>query len=123
MASTPQSNFSQPNQDKDAMKNFSGMYAKDICGAISGWDRIRFRGTIRWQASLSGLNSYLGTRRILLKDFGQWAESVTAKVRSVCSAQADELGIATVYLRSASIDKEAYARPIMKERGISTGDI
>ena len=105
------------------MKNFLEMYAKDVCGAISGWDRIRFRGTIRWLASLAGLGSYLGTRGILLKDFGKWAESVTAKVRSVCSARADELGIPTVYLRSAAIDKEAYARQIMKERGLVTGDI
>ena len=56
------------------MKEFMGMYAKSICGAISGWDRIRFRGTIRWLASTQGLNSYLGTRRILLKDFGKWAK-------------------------------------------------
>lgn len=105
------------------MKEFMGMYAKSICGAISGWDRIRFRGTIRWLASTQGLNSYLGTRRILLKDFGKWAESVTARVRAICSAQAEALGIPTIYLRSAAIDKEAYARQIMEERGVSTGDI
>ena len=33
------------------MKNFMGMYTEKTCGAISGWDRIRFRGTIRWLAN------------------------------------------------------------------------
>ena len=59
------------------MKNFEQIYTHSIKGAISGWDRIRFRGTIRWLANTSGMNSYLGSRHILLKDFGKWAESVT----------------------------------------------
>jgi len=29
------------------MIEFIKMYAKSIVGAISGWDRIRFRGTMR----------------------------------------------------------------------------
>jgi DNA-binding MarR family transcriptional regulator len=105
------------------MKNFMEMYAKNICGAISGWDRIRFRGTIRWLANTSGINSYLSTRNILLKDFGKWAESITAKVRSMCADQAKQLDIPMIYLPSASIDKEAYARQIMAERNIETGPV
>lgn len=97
------------------------MYAKSICGAISGWDRIRFRGTIRWLANTSGINSYLSARGILLKDFGNWAESITAKVRSMCADQAKQLDIPMIYLPSASIDKEAYARRIMSERKVNTG--
>lgn len=105
------------------MKNLMGMYAKSICGAISGWDRIRFRGTIRWLANTNGINSYLSTRHILLKDFGTWAESITAKVRSRCAEQAKHLDIPMIYLPSASIDKEAYARKIMDERKVDTGPI
>jgi hypothetical protein len=105
------------------MKNFMGIYAKSIVGAISGWDRIRFRGTIRWLANTAGINSYLSTRGILLKDFGKWAESITAKIRSRCAAQAEELGIPLIYLSSASIDKEAYAREIMAGSKIETGPI
>lgn len=105
------------------MKNFMGMYAKSIAGAISGWDRIRFRGTIRWLANTAGINSYLSTRNILLKDFGTWAESVTAKVRSLCATQAETLGIPMIYLPSASIDKESLARKVMAERKVETGPI
>ena len=105
------------------MKEFMGMYAKNICGAINGWDRLRFRGTIRWLANTSGLNSYLSTRHILLKDFGKWAESITAQIRSRCAQQAQDLDIPMIYLPSASIDKEARARQIMAERKVETGPI
>lgn len=105
------------------MKSFMKMYDKNISGTISGWDRLRFRGTIRWLANTSGFNSYLKARGILLKNFADWAESITKKVRAICSVQADAMGIPMIYLQSASVDKEAYARQIMKERGVTTGDI
>lgn len=105
------------------MKKFTELYAKSLNGVISGWDRIRFRGTIRWLASTSGINSYLGTKGILLKDFGGWFNSITAKVRASCEAQASQLGIPIIYLERGAINKEAYARQIMAERGITTGDI
>jgi len=92
-------------------------------GVISGWDRVRFRGTIRWLASTRGLNTYLGTHHILLKDFGRWAEGITQRIRAACAEQAKRLGIPTVYLRSSGVDKEALARRIAAERGVTEGDI
>ncbi len=118
---------SHPSQNstnwEDAMKKFMELYAKSVNGAISGWDRIRFRGTIRWLASTSGINSYLGTRGILLKDFQKWAEPITDRVRESCKTQAKQLNIEITYLPSAAVDKEAYARRIMAKRGVTTGDI
>lgn len=105
------------------MKNFLKVYNKSVCGAISGWDRIRFRGTIRWLAHTSGINTYLNVNNILLKNFGAFSESITKQVVAMCSAQAEVLDIPMIYLSSAGTDKEAYARRIMKERNIKTGDI
>lgn len=105
------------------MLEFMKLYNKKVTGAISGWDRIRFRGTIRWLSSTRGINTYLHTCRILLKDFGQWANGITEKVRDMCANQAKELDIPMIYLRSAAINKEDYARRVMQERGIATGDI
>ena len=45
------------------------LYQKKIMGAISGLDRIRFRGTLRWLANKSGLSTFMSHRHILLKDF------------------------------------------------------
>jgi len=105
------------------MIEFMKLYGKSIVGAISGWDRIRFRGTLRWLASTRGINTYLSSRSILLKEFGTWAESVTAKVREICVNQAQRLGIEMIYLRSSAVDKESLARRIMQERGVMTGSI
>ena len=105
------------------MKSFMQKNHKDILGAIAGWDRLRFRGTIRWLANTSGINSYIIQQGILIKHFSKWAESITRKVRSMCEAQAKSLDIPVIYLRSSSVDKEKYARRIMQENGIETGDI
>ena len=48
------------------MKHFTKLCNDKIPGAMNGWDRIRFRGTIRWLASTRGLATYLGTRGIPL---------------------------------------------------------
>jgi len=105
------------------MKNFLRTCAKSIVGAISGWDRIRFRGTIGWLANTAGINSYFFTRNILLRDFGKWGESITAKVRSQCNEQAQQLDIPMIYLPLAAIDKEIHARQIMAELKVETGPI
>lgn len=105
------------------MLDFMRQYNKNIIGAISGWDRIRFRGTIRWLSSTRGITTYLSKQKMLFKDFGRWAESITQNIRDKCAAQAERLNIPMIYLRSPNIDKEAYARRIMQERGLHLGDI
>ncbi len=105
------------------MRSFQEVYGKRIVGTISGWDRIRFRGTVRWLASTRGINSFLTTQGILLKDFGAWAERITKGVRRVCEEQAKRLAIPMHYLRSSKDDKEALAREIAAKRGIEQGDI
>ena len=90
---------------------------------MSGWDRIRFRGTVRWLASTRGLATYLGKRGMMLKDFGNRANEITKKVRLGCALQAKLSGMPMMYLRTPRIDKEGLARQIAKERGVDTGDI
>ena len=99
------------------------LYQKKIMGAISGLDRIRFRGTLRWLANKSGLSTFMSHRHILLKDFGDWAENLTAMVRQSCEAAANQLGIETMYLNRSNIDKEKMAREIAQSKGIEEGSI
>jgi hypothetical protein len=105
------------------MKMFMEGYGSEVKGAISGWDRIAFRGTIRWLATAEGLGSYLSVHNILLKDFGRWAQGMTQRIRRACEDVADELGIERKYLRSGAVDKEDWARRIARERRIETGPI
>jgi hypothetical protein len=99
------------------------LYQDKITGAISGLDRIRFRGTLRWLASREGLGSYMHQAGILLKDFSGWVEGLTRRIRSSCEAQAAQRGIKALYLMGGSADKEKLARSIATERGITEGSI
>ena len=99
------------------------LYGEKVLGAISGLDRIRFRGTLRWLANERGLRAFMSQTNLLLKDFGRWAEEKTRRVRASCARRAEELGIKTIYLRSGAVDKEELARRIAREAGIRAGSI
>ena len=49
------------------------LYKDKILGSISGFDRIRFRGTLRWLANERGMGIFLQHVNVLLKDFPKWA--------------------------------------------------
>ena len=111
-----------PNKES-VMKAFMDRYQTEVKGALSGWDRLAFRGTLRWLATPAGLSSFLSSQGILLKHFKHWAEAMTNRVRRGCEEVAQQLGIHTEYLRSCRTDKEAFARGIAEARGIQEGPI
>ncbi len=57
------------------------LYQDKIVGAIKGLDRIRFRGTLRWLATQSGLRTFMSHTHILLKDFSGWVNALTTLIR------------------------------------------
>jgi hypothetical protein len=105
------------------MHKFMERFGGEVNAVVSGWDRIAIRGSLRWLASLQGIQTYASTNGILLKDFARWAQGLTDRIRSASSAVAQSLGIACQYLRSSSIDKEALARQIATDNAIDTGPI
>jgi hypothetical protein len=105
------------------MKHFEEKYHTSLTGSISGWDRLSFRGTIRWLSSPEGLGSYLSVNKILLKEFKPWAMGLTERIRQSSEALADIWGVRKVYLRSSSTNKEALAREIARKDGIETGPL
>ncbi|MDH4203622.1 MAG: hypothetical protein OEV87_12120 [Phycisphaerae bacterium] len=99
------------------------LYHDTIMGATHGLDRIRFRGTLRWLANPRGLSRFMSQTQILLKDFGDWVEGLTARIRQSCESRADAAGIEKRYLRSSGVNKELLARQIAAEHGITDGSI
>ena len=99
------------------------LYKNKIMGAITGLDRIRFRGTIRWLANQNGIRSFLSCHHILLKDFKGWALGITNDIRESCAKSAEQCGIETFYLNRSGINKEERARKVAQEKGIATGPI
>jgi hypothetical protein len=105
------------------MNGFTTKYADRLVGTLSGFDRLVFRGTLRRLAFVEGLRVYLSARHVLLKQFGAHAQAVSERVKAGCLAAAQAAQLPVHYLASADTSKEAVARRIAQERGVSAGPV
>lgn len=103
------------------MQSFLSRHTANVKGVLSGWDRIRFRGTIRWLATTQGLGTFLGTLRILLKDFRDWASVLTSQLKEGGQQTAERTGRPLIYLASSRVRKETLAMEIAERDGITEG--
>ena len=103
------------------MQAFLQRMSSKIKGSLSGLDRVRFRGTIRWLSSLRGMGAYLGTMKILLKDFTDWGKARTAEIEAATKALANEAKRPMIYLPSSSVRKETLAMDIASADNITEG--
>ena len=105
------------------MDEFVQRFAGSVTGCLSGFDRVLFRGTFRRLAHVGGLMSCLWAWRVLLKDFGGWAEGLTAGVRAASERAMTEAGRPVVYLPGPSASKEDVARSIAARDGVADGPV
>jgi hypothetical protein len=109
-------------QRKDsAMNAFVQRHKDSVMGMLQGWDRLRFRGTVRMLANLTGMSRFLEYRQHKLKDFAGYAKQVSRQIRSASLAVAEGLGRAVVHLQSPMVNKEQIALEIAKGDRISSG--
>lgn len=103
------------------MRSFLERHQSEIKGVLSGFDRIRFRGTICWLASLQGMNTFLGTIGLLYKDFTDWAKQRSERIYKGSLKVAVDAGRPSIYLQSSQVRKEDVARQIAARDGITEG--
>ena len=103
------------------MHTFLQRMSSEIKGTLSGFDRVRFRGTLRWLASLRGLGSYLGTMRVLLMHFKDWTMERTEQIAAATERLAEAAGRPVVYLESSRERKEARALDIARADNVTGG--
>src|SRR5207248_144950 len=103
------------------MDTFLQRHASSVTGTLSGWDRLRFRGTLRMLANVTGLGRFLSYTGRLLKDFGKFALESSRIVREASLEVAEAAGRPVVHLPSASVCKEEQARRIAERDGITEG--
>jgi hypothetical protein len=103
------------------MKTFIQRFGQNILGVLHGFDRIRFRGTRRFLANVTGMMGYLWQRQVLLKDFKAFAGNITAQVRRAAEETALSQGRPLEYLHNSDMAKEDWARKIAKRDGIQQG--
>jgi len=104
------------------MKSFVQRHAEKILGVLSGFDRVRFRGSLRLLSSVGGLAAWLQTAGLLVKDFFPFAEQLTKNLRRDVEQQAAAAGRPVQYL-DRFVDKEALVQAIRQEQGPAEGGL
>jgi len=92
-----------------------------IKGTLSGLDRVRFRGTIRWLSSMRGMEAYLWTMKILLKDFTDWGKTRTNEIEMATQTLAEKAKRPVIYLASSNTRKETLALDIARADKVTEG--
>lgn len=102
------------------MQSFLQRFSSDVIGSLSGFDRLRFRGTKRLLNTTGGMLNFLWQKQILLKDFKSYVTDVTACLRSAVESAACAAARPLLYLNHQE-RKEDLAREIAARDGVAGG--
>jgi hypothetical protein len=97
------------------MRQFIQRHQDQILGVLSGFDRMRFRGTLRWLTSVGGMMGFLSLVGVLIKDFMVYAEGVTKQLRQATEERARAAGRPVRYLPGATRKDELIEKILRKE--------
>lgn len=103
------------------MQQFITKHQDDVMGVLSGFDRIRFRGTQRWLATERGMMSFLWTVQVKLLEFKKYSMKLTQRLKEGVEALAQQAGRPSTYLHSSAVSKEDLARQLAQDDGITEG--
>lgn len=103
------------------MDTFIQRHQEDVIGVLSGFDRLRFRGTLRSLCYAQGVELFLARVGVRGKDFKEvalgWSERLIERARQV----AQQAGRPFQYVGSSNEDKQAEAQKIAQRDGITEG--
>lgn len=102
------------------MQAFLQHFSLLVLGVLHGFDRLRFRGSKRQLCHVSGMNSWLGHTRILLKDFKPFARDLTASLCAAIEAPAEKDGL-YLFLNNSHQSKEETALQLAAHHGRTQG--
>src|SRR5438128_12249083 len=100
-----------PPTGDDAMQSFISRHQHQIQGTLSGFDRLRFVGSLLKLSYVNGLGAFLGATGVLLKDFGESMLKLSQRIKQA----GEQLALGTPsgrvhYLPSSSQSKEDFVR-------------
>ena len=100
------------------MRHFIQRHQGQILGVLSGFDRMRFRGTLRLLTSVGGMMAFLSEVGVQLKDFMAYAEGITQRLRKTTERLAEQAGRGVRYLATMTRKDELIAR-IRQQEGLA----
>lgn len=103
------------------MKRFLERHHDRITGTLSGFDRMLFRGTLRSITHVKGLEIFLYSHHVLMKDFGSYVVSLSQQLVAHAKQLASKAARPYVYLPTSKASKEELALQIVVRDGIKQG--
>lgn len=100
---------------------FVSRFGDLFTAVLSGWDRLRFCGTLRPLFNPKWMEAHLGVSKVLLKDFRAHAEELTAQIHAQAVAAALAVGRPYRFLRTSRLSKEEIARELMQRDHVREG--
>ena len=100
---------------------FVTTFGRYVAGFRSGFDRLRFHGTLRMLFQPQIMEIYLLRRGVLLKDFKAFALALTERIKLPAKETAAKAGRPVRSLPSWTQSKEDLAREIARKDEIKTG--
>lgn len=95
------------------MKDFIARHGARITCALSGFDRLVFRGTLLPLMADGGMFHFLTRAGVRLLDFKEYAKETSEQVKEVALAEAGKQHRPIEYLESPKTSKEDFARQLL----------
>lgn len=103
------------------MDTFIQRHRQNVIGVLSGFDRMRFRGTLRSISYAEGVDRFLGASGVRYKDFKEFALGLSGRLTQHAEQVAKRAGRPFEYQASSGQDKQARAEQIAVRDGITEG--
>ncbi len=103
------------------MESFIQRHASSVMGVLNGFDRLRFRGTLRWLCRGDRAGRYLSAMGVRLTQFKEFTQKMTARMRESIEGVAQAAGRPIQFVAKPSVSKEDLARSIAEKDGIREG--
>ena len=110
-----------PSTPSDTPTSFVAQHQADVIGVLSGFDRLRFRGSLPPLYHPRTMDAYLQVKGLLFKDFKEFALDLTARIKAAAQRLAEVAGRPFRYLASCNTRKETLARELIAQDRLQEG--
>jgi hypothetical protein len=114
-------NTTPSSRSSDAPNPFLTQHKSDVIGVLSGFDRLRFRGSLPQLYYPRTMEAYLEVKKILFKDFKEFAIDLTRRIKDGALRMAEIAGRPFRYLPSCNTRKETLARELIAQDRLEEG--
>jgi hypothetical protein len=104
-------------------KEFLNRFGQHVTGFFSGFDRVRFRATLRPLFCPNGPEVYLNYCKVLIKNFKSFAQDLSDRLKQLAYEKFQQAGRPNVYLPSSELSKEALVEELVAKEPIKEGPI